>query len=189
MLADLLLPDGCQLKLDEVVVEKDVVTLMVHSLQTTALCPDCAQPSGRVHSTYWRTLADLACSERRVKVRLLVPRFFCGHSGCTRKTFAQRFPALVIPFARRTNRLATRQRQAGLEHGGEAAVRTLTNLAMPVSGDTVLRLVWSAPAPAIPAPRVLGIDDWAWCKGQRYGTLLVDLERHRPVDLLADLDS
>lgn len=186
MLADLLLPNGCQLELDEVIVEQNGVTLMVRSSQTTALCPDCGQPSHRIHSHYWRAPADLPCSERRVMLCLLVHRFFCDNALCARKTFAQRFPDLVIPYARRTNRLAIRQCQAGLEHGGEAAARTLTNLAMPVSADTVLRLVRAKSVQAMPTPRVLGIDDWAWCKGQRYGTILVDLERHCPVDLLAD---
>jgi transposase len=59
-------------------------------------------------------------------------------------------------------------------------------MAMPISGDTVLRLVRNTPSKAVPPPRVLGIDDWAWCKGQRYGTILVDLERRRPIDLLSD---
>ncbi len=117
---------------------------------------------------------------------LLVHRFFCDNALCKRKTFAQRFPELVIPYAWRTNRLAVRQCQAGLKHGGEAAACTLTDLAMPVSADTVLRLIRAKSVQAMPAPRVLGIDDWAWCKGQRYGTLLVDLERHCPVDLLSD---
>ena len=60
---------------------------------------------------------------------------------------------------------------------------------MPVSGDTVLRLIRAAPLPAAPTPRVVGIDDWAWRRGQRYGTLIVDLERNRPVDVLPDRDA
>src|SRR4051812_23241601 len=58
--------------------------------------------------------------------------------------------------------------------------------ARPVSPDTVLRLVHRAVAPLPPTPRVLAVDDWAWRRGQNYGTILVDLERNAVVDLLPD---
>src|SRR3712207_2595663 len=58
---------------------------------------------------------------------------------------------------------------------------------MPASPDTVLRLVHRAVAPLAPTPpRVLAVDDWAWRRGQDYGTILVDLERNAVVDLLPD---
>ncbi|MGF7206196.1 transposase, partial [Skermanella aerolata] len=92
-----------------------------------------------------------------------------------------------MPRVRRTIRLAEAQRCIALHAGGEAGARLAARLAMPVSGDTLLRLIRAAPIPVAPSPRVIGIDDWAWRRGRRYGTIIVDLENeNRPIDLLRD---
>ncbi|WP_255424436.1 ISL3 family transposase [Corallococcus sp. CA047B] len=95
-------------------------------------------------------------------------------------------PRLLAPRARRTHRLATAQRAVGMTAGAEAGARLLTPLAMPTSPDTLLRLMHSAPLPPPTRPRVLGVDDWALRKGRTYGSILVDLEARRVVDLLPD---
>ena len=139
-----------------------------------------------MHSRYERHLADLPSLGRLVSVHLWVRRFYCRNIDCARQTFVERLPKLAVPFARRTCRLAAAQGQTGLALGGEASARLLSGLSMPVSADTVLRLVKATPLPDQPAPRVIGVDDWAKRKGSRYGTIIVDLERHRVVDLLPD---
>ena len=50
----------------------------------------------------------------------------------------------------------------------------------------MLRLVRTADRPTLPTPRVLSLDDFALRKGPTYGTILVDLEQHYPVDLVPD---
>ncbi len=70
--------------------------------------------------------------------------------------------------------------------GAEAEARLLKPLAMPASPDTLLRLMHRAPLPAEKKPQVLGVDDWALRKGRTYGSILVDLEAHRVVDVLPD---
>lgn len=120
-------------------------------------------------------------------MQLTVRRYRCRRQDCTQKIFTERLPDIVASKARRTIRLSDSQRAIGLVAGGEPGSRLAHRLAMPVSGDTLLRMIRSAPVPDFIAPTIVGIDDWAWRRGQRYGTIICDLERNRVLDLLPDL--
>jgi len=113
-----------------------------------------------------------------------IRRFYCRNAKCSRRTFAERLPELVATHARRTCRLAAAQARVGVAVGGNAGSRLLRHLAMPASADTVLRLIHRLPLPAQESPRVVGVDDWAIRKRCTYGTVVVDLERRRVLDLL-----
>jgi transposase len=140
----------------------------------------------RVHSHYTRTLRDLPASGRPVHLKVDVRRFFCPESTCRRKIFAERFPSLTLPRVKFTLRLQEALREMGFEAGGEGGARLGKKLSYPGSPDTVLRLVKETQLPTISAPRVVGIDDWSWKRGLRYGTLICDLESKRPIDVLPD---
>jgi transposase len=118
-----------------------------------------------------------------------VRRFLCCNPACARRTFADPLCQCAARSARRTARLAGVQCQLGLGLSGEAGARLAVRLAMPLSPDTLLRLVRGAERPPHPPLRVVGVDDWAWKRGQNYGTILVDLERHTVVDLLPDREA
>ncbi|MBP2307477.1 ISL3 family transposase [Azospirillum melinis] len=152
-------------------------------------CPRCHAPSSRVYSRYERRLADLPWQGRPVILRLQARRFLCREASCPKRTFTERLPGIVQPSARRSERLVDIQRHIALALGGEAGGRLVQRLAMPVSADTLLRLATTALRIDTPAPRVLGVGEWAWRKGHRYGTILVDLERGDLVDLLPDRDA
>ena len=161
--------------------------IAAHGLGKAGCCPACGRASRAVHSRYYRRPADLPSLGRAVRVGLRMRRFYCRNLACPRRTFAERLPALVAPHARRTHRLAEAQGRVGVALGGEASARLLPRLGMPTSADTVLRLIRRMPLPEQQdTPRVVGVDDWAIRKGRTYGTILVDLERRRGLDLLPD---
>jgi transposase len=181
-----LLPSIPDVHLDQVAVDQDTVRLELTATAPQARCPCCAVSSSSLHSRYQRHLTDLPWGVRLVRIRLTVRKFVCRNTTCTRRIFTERLPDLVAPSARKTNRLITVLRGIGLALGGQAGARLAAHLRLPTSPATLLRLVRAAPMPQPPALRAVGVDEWAWRRGHRYGTILVNLADHRVVDLLPD---
>jgi len=164
----------------------DHLTLVVTPTRRTARCPHCRRVARQVHSRFARRIMDLPCGGRTVALVLQARRFSCRNAACPKRTFRERLPGLVAPRVRGSHGLRAALTRIGMALGGEPGARLAQQLSMPTSGDTVLRLVRADPLPTDAAPRVLGIDDWSWRRGRTFGTILVDLELRRPVDLLAD---
>lgn len=186
-----LVPDAGEVVQESVKAQGHGLLLMtLRAFREQSVCPRCLQPSARVHSHYWRRPSDLPWEGMPVRILLHVRRFFCDTEGCEQRIFTERLPNTVSWYARRTCRSSASIERIALALGGNAGSRLARQLGILASASTLLRqlrrMAWKYPAQG---PRVLGIDDWAWRKGHRYGTILCDLERGKVVDLLPDRSS
>ncbi|MGC1548348.1 MAG: ISL3 family transposase [Rhodanobacter sp.] len=183
-----LVPDADEVALDQLMVENNTRLVMV--LRATgkgSRCPVCHQETQRIHSRYRRRLSDLPWEGIPVRIELRVRRFFCDSEDCGQQIFTERLPKTVLRYSRRTCRLSVSLQQITSALGGSAGSRLAKQLGILASGSTLLRqLRRKLIKTSAQGPRVLGIDDWAWRKGHRYGTILCDLERGKVVDLLPD---
>jgi transposase len=180
-----LVPPG--FAVESAVYEAEQTIITVRPIKSFGLCPSCGAASRRVHSHYRRRVADLPLAGRSVQLVVVARRFRCGAVLCGRQIFTERFPdGVLASSSRRTARLDCIVHHLGLALGGRPAASFAKRLMLPVSNDTLLRVVRRCTRLPSDPLRVVGIDDWAWRRNQRYGSIICNLERRRVAALLPD---
>jgi transposase len=156
------------------------------STQPSSHCPLCGTAATRIHSHYQRRLADLPSAGQPVRFQLSVRKFFCDESTCPRKIFTERLAPFVAPGARMTARLFQMLQIIGLATGGRLGVRVTDRMGIQTTRHTLLRRIMALPTEPVGQVPQIGIDDFSFRRGRKFGTIIVDVQTHQVLDVLPD---
>ena len=166
--------------------QEGMLCVSLLSTQPCSHCPLCGSIATRIHSRYQRRLADLPSVGQPVRFLLSVRKFFCDMLTCPRKIFAERLAPFVAPWARVTARLFQMVQIIGLATGGRLGVRVTDRMGIQTSRLTILRRIMALPTEPVVHVTHIGIDDFSFRRGRKFGTIVVDLQTHKVLDLLPD---
>jgi transposase len=178
------LPD--QFEVSGVELAADMLTIYLVSLQEQGCCPVCASPARRVHSHYQRTVADLSCMGKPVRLLIGVRKFFCAMATCGRKICVERLSPFIEAWARATVRRFRSVQRIGLATSGMLGERLASDLRLKTSWKTILRRIMALPDKPSATVVEMGIDDFSFRRGRKFGSLVVDMQNHEVIDVLPD---
>lgn len=166
-----------------------LVILSLISKQKGCVCPVCGTIANRVHSYYFRTIKELPAFDYKVFLKLRSRKFHCDNLVCKRKVFTERYEEYFTAYKRVSKRLERKLLKIALLVGGNSGAILCKTLNIPISSSGLIRLIHQQELTKPEASDALGIDDWAYKKGNVYGTAIVDLVQHKIIDLLPDREA
>lgn len=181
-----LCPDPDVWQISWIALSPDRIIMHLEPVRRAVPCPLCGILSKRVHSHYRRRAWDLPWCKWPVQLIVYTRRFFCDTPECPRRIFAEPFPEILLPHARQTQRLRVTLLELAHASNAEMAARVAKLLGFCTSPDTLIRQQREESFSLSSPSQVLGIDEFALRRGSTYATLIVDLERHRPIDVVED---
>lgn len=182
-IAKLLGGKGIRYRLGEVF--PDRVEIYAQSNRSGCRCPDCQEKSTANHSSYQRNLQSLPIDGKRVTIHLIVRKYRCRNPGCGRRIFAEQLPGMTEERSRRTVKARTFLESLLLEVSSVKGAYLTRIAGMPNSPSTCLRLVNRISVMLADPSRIkrICIDDFAYRKGQNYGTMIIDADTHEVLEL------
>jgi len=155
-----------------------------------AICPVCGKKSRSIHSTYVRHLMDLPIHGRRMNIALLARKFRCRNTKCHQVVFTEQPTELTGRYSRRTTAATTMLREVLIEMSAMKGSLIVSSMGLAQSASTCLRLVKSLDIKVDKGSvKNICIDDFAYRKGINYGTIIIDADAGRTIELLNSRDT
>ena len=169
---------------------EEKILIQMRSITNSCTCPKCKHTTDKYHGTYIRRVQDLPILGKGVQLEIKAHEYDCINSECSITSIAETFDGFLNTYSRMTERCADFICTLALETSCEGCARICRKLGIKISGDTVIRLLLKK-YENLPEPEtgdVIGVDDFAYKKRQKYGTIIVNKKTHEPIALLEGRD-